>query len=284
MRSLDRALTIATAALGASPALAYLVGAWDPYWKLITNLGDEPAYIALSVLTYAIASPKLGLYALLSLMTSGWANVLLKNALALPRPPRELWKVEVSGYGFPSGHAQTSSAFWSALALGSRSVGATALGTGIVALVSYSRLELGVHYLHDVLGGAFLGLLLSVAVVWALRSLEELKARWRSLALAAYGLLVASLYALQRDLIFVRAGGVLVGLAAQPLIPSPTAPTAYRALGGSISLVLAFLLTRAAGGLGPAAQFLFYSLAALVAISSIPLSHSLHALRRKVQK
>jgi hypothetical protein len=81
-RSGLRAAAAAVAlALGASPLLAYALGLWERYWVLVTNLGDEPAYVALAVLLYTLASPDLGFRALLALAVGGWVNVALKNAL-----------------------------------------------------------------------------------------------------------------------------------------------------------------------------------------------------------
>ncbi|MEM4899654.1 MAG: hypothetical protein QXM99_04500, partial [Thermofilum sp.] len=108
---LSRLAYTLAALLLVSPLLAQAVGFGDKYWEVITDLGDEPAYVALATILYVGISRELGAVALLSLITSAWVNVYLKNLFALPRPPRELWKVEASGYGFPSGHAQTSSAF-----------------------------------------------------------------------------------------------------------------------------------------------------------------------------
>jgi membrane-associated phospholipid phosphatase len=136
----------ATALLLVSPLLAYLAGFWDEYWKVVTNLGDEPAYVALATLIYVGVSRELGVTALLALISTAWLNVLVKNVLALPRPPRELWKVEASGYGFPSGHTQTSTTFWLSVGLKLRDAYVLALGLAVALLVGASRVELGVHY------------------------------------------------------------------------------------------------------------------------------------------
>jgi undecaprenyl-diphosphatase len=41
------------------------------------------------------------------------------------------------------------------------------LAIGLAALVSYSRIYLGLHYPSDVLGGAVIGIVCALAVVWA---------------------------------------------------------------------------------------------------------------------
>jgi len=271
-RSGLRAAAAAVAlALGASPLLAYALGLWERYWVLVTNLGDEPAYVALAVLLYTLASPDLGFRALLALAVGGWVNVALKNALKLPRPPRELWKVEASGYGFPSGHAQTSASFWSAVALEARDACVALLGAVVVALVSYSRVELGVHYPRDVVGGVALGLLSALAALYYARLSRRLGSAGRALALALAGSLAALAYAAQGDIMLVRTGGVIAGSAAHPLLERrlPRNPSAgRRLLSAAVALAAAFLITRAAGSAHPLLQFLAYGAAVAAAMSA----------------
>jgi membrane-associated phospholipid phosphatase len=86
-------------------------------------------------------------------------NVVLKLAFQRQRP--EVAFVHLDTYSFPSGHAMMSTATYSVLAyllwgrLGSRRARLfTAAATAcVIALVCFSRLYLGVHYLSDVLGG-----------------------------------------------------------------------------------------------------------------------------------
>jgi membrane-associated phospholipid phosphatase len=89
-------------------------------------------------------------------------NGLLKLAFHRPRP--ELAFVHLETYSFPSGHAAVATATFGALAYllclrpNARRV-ALALGaTALIALVGFSRLYLGAHYLSDVLAGTCFGL------------------------------------------------------------------------------------------------------------------------------
>lgn len=119
---------------------------------------------------------------------AGFAFVAaIKHVFALPRPEQPLLPVEelpvlirplyeatatAAGYGFPSGHALMTTVVYLSLVdllpIGSRRsrfVGAVS----IIALVSLSRVALGVHYLVDVVVGAGLGLVF-LAVTAALVS------------------------------------------------------------------------------------------------------------------
>jgi membrane-associated phospholipid phosphatase len=98
-------------------------------------------------------------------------NSLLKLVFHRPRP--ELAFVHLDTYSFPSGHAATSSATFTVMAylLACRYHSTRAriwigLGTAAaIALVGFSRLYLGAHYLSDVLAGVSFG------VAWAAASL-----------------------------------------------------------------------------------------------------------------
>ncbi len=266
----------ATALLLVSPLLAYLAGLWDEYWKVVTNLGDEPAYVALATLIYVGVSRELGVTALLALISTAWLNVLVKNVLALPRPPRELWKVEASGYGFPSGHTQTSTTFWLSVGLKLRDAYVLALGLAVALLVGASRVELGVHYPHDVVGGFLLG----AAVAWlAVRAVgaRGLRGARSSAALAAYGFLISLLYLAYPEPTFTKMGGVSLGLSAYPLLRDKLdarAGALARALVSLAALLVAFALTRFFDKQPPLLQLPGYALVTLVIVAA-PLAYRL---------
>lgn len=275
-RTLRFLAAVVAAALLASPLLAYIAGFWDEYWRVVTDLGDEPAYVALATLIYVGISRELGVTALLALISTAWLNVLIKNVLALPRPPRELWKVEASGYGFPSGHTQTSTTFWLSVGLKLRDTYILALGLVIALLVGVSRVELGVHYPHDVVGGFLLG----AAVAWlAVKVLgaRELRGARSSAALAVYGFLIALLHLVYPEPTFTKMGGVSLGLSAYPLLRDKLdarASVPARALVSLAALLAAFALTRFFDKQPPPLQFLGYALVTLVIVAA-PLAYRL---------
>ncbi|MBI4510100.1 MAG: phosphatase PAP2 family protein [Deltaproteobacteria bacterium] len=96
----------------------------------------------------------------------------LKLLFARPRPDVPAL-TSARGYAFPSGHAVNSVVFFVTLALlVSGHVKGRALRIFLLlyalfvgALVSVSRLYLGVHYPSDVLGGALVGISWSITVV-----------------------------------------------------------------------------------------------------------------------
>jgi undecaprenyl-diphosphatase len=90
-------------------------------------------------------------------------NLVLKLSFHRPRP--QVAFVHLDTYSFPSGHAMISTAAYGALAYLAWShlherrtrLALTAGAVVLVALICFSRLYLGVHYLSDVLGGAAAG-------------------------------------------------------------------------------------------------------------------------------
>jgi undecaprenyl-diphosphatase len=113
--------------------------------------------------------------ALLITCTDQLAN-LFKNGFERFRPFREpaleglISKVGKSGgtYGFYSGHASSAFALatflWFILKRKHKTLGIVMLVWAV--LVAYSRVYLGVHYLGDVLMGAFMGTLLGLFFAW----------------------------------------------------------------------------------------------------------------------
>lgn len=183
--------------LGLTEALGALLGPFVVVFALVTQLGDLWFLTLLVTLPYWLgrSTPRVGaaidrdraatvvalLFGTIALLTT------LKPIFGLPRPPGAdvapqaglipaaldglyAWLSTGDGYGFPSGHALGTTVVFGGLAWAVR-VGPRrrrfAVAAALVALVSLSRLALGVHYLVDVVAGIAVGLA-SLAVVLGL--------------------------------------------------------------------------------------------------------------------
>ena len=146
------------------------------FWKGITHLGD--AGIIWIILTVLLLIPKktrkAGLAAAFALLISlVITNVCIKNAVARIRPYEvidglRLMIEKQKDFSFPSGH--TSASFAAACAfyrILPKNWGIAAIV--LAALISLSRLYVGVHYPSDVLGGLIIGIFAG----WAGWKLEE---------------------------------------------------------------------------------------------------------------
>lgn len=167
--------------------LQSVVGPAAPIFAILTQLGDVWFLLAAVTLLYWFGdrTPVVGdrldrqRGAVLVALALGALAVTtgLKELLAVPRPPgadtavaaelvpavvRPVYESAATGdgFGFPSGHAVGTTVVWGGLAWlvdGNNRRRRLGFAAGVVALVSLSRLVLGVHYAVDVLAGVLVG-------------------------------------------------------------------------------------------------------------------------------
>ncbi len=142
---------------------AAIGGVAGDFFQLMSDLGRQSVYLLLLVVLYWGIDKRLAARLALLYVTSGYVNGLIKELAKIERPfqvSSEIVAGEiVRGYSFPSGHTQLAATVWPSLAYVYRRRWMAALAAITILLIGFSRLYLGVHYPHDVIGGLVIGLL-----------------------------------------------------------------------------------------------------------------------------
>lgn len=133
----------------------------DTLFNVLTDAGSEPVYILFASIIFWCLNKKTGIRTMYVIFFSAYLAILAKNIFGMPRPPTYLHKVTENEFGFPSGHAQVSSGFYSYLGFRSKRTQIIIVGIIAIFLISLSRIYLGVHYTGDVVAGIIFGLMVA---------------------------------------------------------------------------------------------------------------------------
>ena len=147
----------------ASPALVLPAQA-------ITELGSEAFFVLALPFLFWVIDRRICTRLLPLFLFSVYLNSFFKTIAAQPRPfeydPLVRRLTHVGNEGFPSGHTQQTTVWWGFLAASFRRRWLFALTAALVVLVPLSRLYLGVHFPHDIVGGYLIGLALLLVFAW----------------------------------------------------------------------------------------------------------------------
>ncbi len=160
----------------------------------VTGLGAQAVVIPLLALVFWCVSPGLGGRLLVLAISSSVVNHLLKLFVHGSRPSWYSAQIaqhtSESSFGMPSGHAQGATAVLGYAGIRSGRRGLLWAALALAALICFSRVYLGAHFISDVVVGVLLGAL----ILWAFLRWEDRvlawwrglpTARWASLAVAA---------------------------------------------------------------------------------------------------
>ena len=149
----------------------------DVLMGLITHLGEEMLFMAVSLIFFWCIDKKRG-YFLLSAGFTGLVCVqMFKMMFRIPRPwvldPNftivESAREMATGYSFPSGHTQTSVGLFGGLTLKFRNRAVRIVSIALCVLVPLSRMYLGVHTPADV----GVSIVIALVLIFALAPLFE---------------------------------------------------------------------------------------------------------------
>ena len=138
------------------------IGDWiRPVAEVFSALGTTITYCVVIMVVYWCFNSRLGLKLALMLPLNGALNDILKLAFHEPRPFCIDTRVEAHhlnrGFGFPSGHAESSVGFWGLVAYKTKWRSFAIIVPFLVLFVGFSRIYFGVHSPTQVLTGLVIG-------------------------------------------------------------------------------------------------------------------------------
>ncbi|MGZ9226519.1 MAG: phosphatase PAP2 family protein [Anaerolineales bacterium] len=147
------------------------LGDWlEAPMRFFSFLGLEDFFFLILPLVYWSVDAGLGLKIAIILALSNNLQGIFKLLFADPRPYWVSAQVKAFAaegtFGIPSGHAQNTIALGGIIASRVRRRWAWMAAFALTFLVGFSRLYLGVHFVHDVIAGWLIGGLLLGAVMW----------------------------------------------------------------------------------------------------------------------
>lgn len=190
--------------------------ALDSFFRTITFLGTERFYLLLLPLIFWCVDSGLGARLAILVLFSSYLNLNLKDLFQQPRPfdiNPSVQLSDVEGYGLPSGHAQNSTVLWSIIATRVHKKWFWVVAIGLIVLIGFSRIYLGVHFPTDVLAGWLIGgTLLGLYVVLEpriSRRLAQLRLRFQVLLALAVPLVLLLIHPADHTAYFL---GMLTGI------------------------------------------------------------------------
>lgn len=168
----------------------------NEFMLLITQLGEETAFLVLALMVFWCVDKRKGYY----LMAVGFAGTIINQFLKLwfriPRPwildPNftilEQAREAATGYSFPSGHTQMAVGTFGCLAVTTKKKVVSVICITLAVLVAFSRMYIGVHTPADVLTSVGIACLLIVM-------LRPVATRWeeKQMKTVLAGLLILTL-------------------------------------------------------------------------------------------
>ena len=146
----------------------------NTFFDLVTLAGYPTFLILFISFGYYYWSPEKFSRIAMLLFISGLINGFLKDYFQDPRPAMEFMLDPRIGdsYGWPSGHAQIAVTLWGLIAIEFKEKWLSYLCLLIIALISFSRMYLGVHDFGDVFAGLIIGA--TVLGLWFLASFNKI--------------------------------------------------------------------------------------------------------------
>ena len=136
----------------------------DALGNFFTNFGEEYVIIAIAMLIFWCIDKKKGFASFFSMMIALNIMNIVKVIVRFPRPWMVLDNLHVvrketaTGYSFPSGHTTMSASFYGSIAKSFKSKVVRIICIALIAIISFLRVYLCVHWPTDVIVGLAIGI------------------------------------------------------------------------------------------------------------------------------
>lgn len=142
----------------------------DEFMLLITQLGDETAFLVIALILFWCVDKYRGYYVLSVGFIGTLLNQFMKLFFRIPRPwvldPEftilEQAREGAGGYSFPSGHTQSAVGTFGAIAYTTKNRWIRIAAIAVAVLVPFSRMYIGVHTPADVIVAAAMAVALII--------------------------------------------------------------------------------------------------------------------------
>lgn len=172
------------------------LAAWLHYPMLFfTAFGHENIYLIVMAFLYWCVNDKLGIRVGIMLLTSSAVSSTLKILFHTPRPywvdSKVIAYTTETSFGFPSGHALMSSATYGRIAINIKEKILKFSAFVFIFIIGFSRIFLGVHFLGDVIGGWFFGVLLLALGLFLEKSATQFFSKQSGIIKILFGLIAS---------------------------------------------------------------------------------------------
>ena len=223
-------------------------------FEVITYSGETIVFIIIIAFFYIVYDKKFAKNLAFNLLFCVHLNSLLKDTIKDPRPstnvdhgkmtPENPIGLIETGYGFPSGHTQNAVSTWGYMAYEFKDKSKPYLIpivlSIVIFLVAISRIIIGMHDLHDIIGGLLIGIGFLIAYIYLEPTISE--------KIDALSTLVKIVMAVVFSLVLFLIPTFLFPTTAQQLLPIPFAipfgdEGAYAQVGGAmLGLAVGYVL------------------------------------------
>lgn len=141
-----------------------------PIIQAISDLGKEGQVIFTVAIAYWFWNKRYTTYLGYAMFTALLLNFLIKGWVMECRPPQKYWLEAIRNtFSFPSGHTQVAMPLWLGFAYYVKNKWLSFILFVIGLFIALSRPYLGVHFVHDIVVGAILGISIYALYIMAER-------------------------------------------------------------------------------------------------------------------